>query len=516
MPPEQLSLHPVTIFKGLYLPEEDALLAGYSALIMSYNLQIPLPNRLSAISNKHSNYQRDGWMMFSTRTMPRNTFYAHLTFALKHEGVNLAILKSLFDTIQPDEVIKIVKMEPTSSYSRRIWFLYEWLQGKQLDLPDADVKNAKLVDLLDSKLQYPGPVRISKRHRVRNNLPGVPDFCPIIQRTERLDQFIKMNLSEKANKSIGSIHPDILMRAAAFMLLKDSKASYFIEGETPPQTRAERWGRAIGQAGKHPLTHDEFLRLQEIVISDFRFTHYGYRNEGGFVGEHERSTGQPIPAHISARSEDLIPLMDGIIKTDELLKESDFDPVLAAAIIAFGFVFIHPFEDGNGRIHRYLIHHVLAEKHFTPAAIVFPISSVILEHIENYRSVLESYSQPRLNFIKWKPTELGNIAVLNETADLYRYFDATEQAEFLYQCILETIDRSLPDEIDYLKKYDEMKRFVTNTIDMPDRVFELLIRFLNQGNGKLSKRARQKEFSALTEAEIEKIEFKYDEIFHLK
>jgi hypothetical protein len=39
----------------------------------------------------------------------------------------------------------------------------------------------------------------------------------------------------------------------------------------------------------------------------------------------------------------------------------EVDPVVAAAILAFGFVYIHPFEDGNGRIHRYLIHHVLAD-----------------------------------------------------------------------------------------------------------------------------------------------------------
>ena len=27
---------------------------------------------------------------------------------------------------------------------------------------------------------------------------------------------------------------------------------------------------------------------------------------------------------------------------------------------------IHPFEDGNGRIHRYLMHHVLARKKYVP------------------------------------------------------------------------------------------------------------------------------------------------------
>jgi len=48
---------------------------------------------------------------------------------------------------------------------------------------------------------------------------------------------------------------------------------------------------------------------------------------------------------------DLSVLMDGLLEAYKLLNESDYNPVLMAALIAFGFVFIHPFEDGNGRIH---------------------------------------------------------------------------------------------------------------------------------------------------------------------
>ncbi len=48
---------------------------------------------------------------------------------------------------------------------------------------------------------------------------------------------------------------------------------------------------------------------------------------------------------------------------------------------------------------------------------------------------------------------------------------------------------------------------------MPDRLVDLLIRFFNQNDGKLSKRARDKEFRQLTEPEVQDIEKKYDEIF---
>ena len=506
--------HIVSVFHENHLPEDNSVLAGYAALIKTYNLEVPLPEILAAISKKHTKYQKDRWMMYTPRHAPTNSLYGHLVFALKNEGVDLAVLKTLFDNIEKEEIINIINQKPTGSYSRRIWFLYEWLQGCELPLPNAS--KGSVVDVLDMTLQYPGRPRISKRHRVRNNLPGVPAFCPIIRKTQMLDQYIGMNLGEQARVVLGNVHPDILMRAAAFLLLKDSKASYAIEGETPPQNRAERWGHAIGQAGRQELSDDEFLRLQQIIISDFRFTHFGYRNEGGFVGEHERSTGQPIPEHVSARSQDLNELMDGLIKANNLLKESDIDGVLAAAAIAFGFVFIHPFEDGNGRIHRYLIHHVLAEKKFTPNNIVFPISSAILNRISDYRSVLESYSRPRLKFVKWRPTEKGNVEVLNNTINLYRYFDATKHAEFLYECIKETIDNTLPEEVNYLKKYDEMKHFTKNYIDMPDRLVDLLIRFLNQENGVLSKRARQKEFGSLNDNEVTTLQNKYADIFYRK
>ena len=252
--------HIVRVFHNRYLPEEKAQLAGYAALIETYNLPVPISDILSAISPKHKKYQQNGWMIFTPRHAPKNTLYGHLVFALKYEGIDLSILKALFNIIDKNEVINIVHQEPTGSYSRRIWFLYEWLQGVTLDLEDAMKGN--LVDVLDSALQYAGSSRFSKRHRVQNNLPGVPTFCPTIRKTETLEKFISMNLSETARQTLGMIHNDVLMRAAAFMLLKDSKASFAIERETPPQTRAERWGQAIGQAGTHALSHDEFLRLQ--------------------------------------------------------------------------------------------------------------------------------------------------------------------------------------------------------------------------------------------------------------
>ncbi|MEA3348000.1 MAG: Fic family protein [Pseudomonadota bacterium] len=430
---------------------------------------------------------------------------------MKYEGIDLAILKVLFAAIEPKVVEDIVRLEPTGAYSRKLWFLWEWLQKEKLDIEDATRGNFVL--LINDTLQYSGQPRDSRRHRVRNNLPGTNGFCPLIRKTAKLERFIAMNLSQTAINNIGKIHADLLSRAAAFLLLKDSRASYTIEGEDPPYSRIERWGKIIGEAGQRQLNIQELKYLQTIVIADNRFVELGFRTEGGFIGEHDRSTGIPMPDHISARAEDLGSLLSGLMGTCQLLGEGDFDAVLMAAVIAFGFVFIHPFEDGNGRIHRYLFHHVLAEKGFVPKGLVFPVSSVILERIEDYRKTLEHYSKPRLELIEWRPTERNNVEVLHETIDLYRYFDATRQAEFLFECVEETVSKTLPEEVEYLKRYDLLNNFIKNYIDMPDRLVDLLIRFLQQNGGRLSRRAREKEFKQLTDAEVLAIERKHDEIF---
>ncbi len=494
------------------LPETDARLAGYSHLISHYELKVPVPIILSATGQKHTKYETGTWNVFTPRHAPDESLYGHLTFALRYEGIDLAVLNALFQTISPAEIEQIAKNEPGGSYARRIWFLFEYLTNIELNVADISGRR-KYVDLVDTEFQYPGQSRQSKRHGINNNLPGVKNFCPLIRRTEKLDALIDQDLSKEALESVGAIHPDVLMRAASFLLLEDSKASYAIEGETPQHNRAERWGRIIGHAGKTPLSKAELERLQKEVIVDSRFIHMGYRDEGGFIGSHDRSTNMPIPSHISAKHQDLEALMEGLIETASLLKDSDFPPVLAATLIAFGFVFIHPFEDGNGRLHRYLLHHVLIETGFTPKGLVFPVSSVILKRITDYVTALEAYSKPRLSFVEWRVTDKGNVEVLNETIDLYRFFDATAQAEFFYECVHETITKALPDEVKYLQRYDEMKAFVNNYIDMPDRTADLLIRFLHQNDGKLSKRALDKEFAALTDDEVQVFENKFAEVF---
>ena len=500
---------PVTAFHERRLPE-TATPGGYAALIDALRLRVPVPRILSAIGPHHKQYERDGWRIYTPRHAPKPDLEGHLTFALKNEGVDLGVLKALFRATGPGPIEAMVRATPTGSYARRAWFLYEWLLGTRLDLPDAD--KGLYTTVVDPDQQWAAPGTTSSRHRVKNNLPGTPAFCPMITWTDTLRRLTARVLQARARAAVADVPADLLARTAAFLLLKDSKSSFAIENENPPHDRIQRWGRAIGEAGRRPIDLDELLRLQRIVIGDARFVRLGLRDEGGFVGQHDRDTRMPLPDHISARPEDLQSLIDGLVAFDRTAAPH-LDPVLAAAALAFGFVYIHPFADGNGRLHRYLIHHVLAERGFNPQGLVFPVSAVILDRIDDYRRTLESYSARLLPMIEWEPTPDGNVRVLNETADFYRFFDATPHAEFLYECVERTIDVDLPAETRFLKAYDGFRREVANVVDMPDRTADLLFRFLHQNSGTLSKRGRGQEFAELTSTEVRQIETAYAEAF---
>ena len=131
----------------------------------------------------------------------------------------------------------------TGSYARRIWFPYEWLMGTPLDVPDA--KRGNYVLVVDPLQQIAVKGENSKRHRVVNNLPGIPDFCPLITRTESINRFLGVDLKKKVLQVASEIPKDVVARAAASLLLKDSKSSFTIEKEAPYHDRIVRWGNAI-------------------------------------------------------------------------------------------------------------------------------------------------------------------------------------------------------------------------------------------------------------------------------
>ena len=116
----------MSVFHDRRLPE-TAIPAGYAALIDRYNLAVPVPRILSAIGTKHRIIEQGGWRIYTPRHAPETSLEGHLTFAHKNEGLDLAVLKRLFLAVKEGEIAELVRQTPTGLYTRRIWFLYEWL-----------------------------------------------------------------------------------------------------------------------------------------------------------------------------------------------------------------------------------------------------------------------------------------------------------------------------------------------------------------------------------------------------
>ncbi len=185
---------------------------------------------------------------------------------------------------------------------------------------------------------------------------------------------------------------------------------------------------------------------------------------------------------------------------------SQVDPITHAAAISFGFVFIHPFEDGNGRLHRLLIHYILSRAGFTPRGLIFPISAVMLQKREQYDACLESFSKPLMTLLDYTVDEEGRLSVKGRTSDFYRYVDFTRMAEDLYRWTEETIRTEFRDELDFIVRYREAREKLDGLVEMPDTARNRFVQFCLQNGGRLSAGKRAKYFSALTDDEVRALE----------
>jgi len=436
------------------------------------------------------------------------TLQDHLRFALKYEPIDLRIWQAVIKSLPESVIFDWVRDQPTSAYSRRAWYLFERLSGTQLPLPNA---TAPYAHLANSALQVVWGsdgkfAPHSERHRVRNNLLGTRKYCPLVRLTKRLRDHQKKNYGEDVRQLTIKVDPALFKRAADYLYLSETKSSYAIEGEKPATGREERFVALLTHAGENPIDSERALvALQQQIIQDARFAAQGWRSVQNYVSRTRWDFTQDI-RYICPKPEDLPVLMKDWIETvKKTYGAGTTDPVVCASCAAFGFVYLHPFEDGNGRVHRFLIHHVLAQRGYSPPGVVFPVSAVILRRRKDYEAVLETISRLVNPLVEYRMDENDRMTVTNDTIDLYRYPDLTPHAELLYECIAETVEKDWPQELRFLTSFDAAFRAVQRIVDMPDAKISLIIRLVMQNGGRLSNGKREL-FSFLTDAEIQSIE----------
>jgi hypothetical protein len=362
------------------------------------------------------------------------------------------------------------------------------------------------VDLLETEEHFTAhraqPIR---RQRVNNNLLGDASFCPTVRRTATISRFITKDLAARCKQLISAYPPELLRRALSYLYTKETKSSFEIENIKPDANRTERFIALLRAALKEDLcTKPRLIELQNQIV-DPRFKEDDYRHTQNYVGE-TVSIGKERVHYVCPRPQHLPALMAGLISAHGWMERGNVHPVVHAAIVGYGFVFLHPFEDGNGRIHRLLIHNILSRRALVPDGVIFPVSAAMLKHAAAYNASLEAFSRPLLGLVEYTLDDEGRMTVHNDPGVWYRYPDMTAQVEGLFSFVEQTIETELVEELAFLANYDETKRSVQAIVDMPDRDIDLFIRFCLQNSGKLSQRRRDSHFKLLTDDEIRQLE----------
>ncbi|MBM3198929.1 MAG: cell filamentation protein Fic [Chlamydiae bacterium] len=348
--------------------------------------------------------------------------------------------------------------------------------------------------------------RKSPRHRILDNLLGTAQFSPLVRKTKQIVQFEKKQLHCALNDLTNKYEQDLVVRATRYLFTKETMASWEIEKEKPDKDRLARFTALLQQNYNNQEFSKRFLLMIQKEIVDPRFALEDYRSFQKYVGEEAR-LGEMIVHYIAPRPEDLHCLMEGLIQCATRIFASKLDAVVCASIVSFAFVFMHPFWDGNGRLHRFLIHYTLSRLGFAPEGIVFPVSAVMLREYKEYDKALEHFSCPLNQLIcDYQLDEKAELRVFQETIDYYRYMDLTFMTEFTYKCVEQTLYMDFEKELKFLHQYDKIKLSIKQIIDMPDKEINLFIRQVRQNNGVLSKRKRDSWTAILSDEEIDSLE----------
>lgn len=434
---------------------------------------------------------------------PADTPAAHLQFHLRHEVPHLELLSRLFAKSGPAFVQEWINSEPTGQYSRRAAFLYEWLTEDPLTPPER--LGGNYVDALDDAKQVTASAHAvlkNSRWRVNDNMAGTRHFCPTLIKTptyataEGLDvKQLFMGLTEEFGE-------ELLLRAAAWMTLRESKSSFIIEREGDRVSRIQRFADVMGRRtgeGEAPLTDEASAELQREILGDVTtLAQFGFRKSPVFVGE---SVNHHEVVHYVAPVQDDVPaMMEGLRAFMERTRGQS--PVMRSAVAAFGYVYIHPMADGNGRVHRFLINDVLRRDGVIPAPVILPVSAVITDDTAErraYARVLDLVSAPLMRNIR----ELYSFAQTRTTypdgvvsnfefqgcdtaRPLWRYMDLTGHVQYMSKIIERTVTEQMREESKYLRSHAVARSALKEIIEMPDQQADRLLRSIEQNNGVLS------------------------------
>lgn len=449
---------------------------------------------------------------YAVAARPEPTIAANLAFGLKHELINLEFLARLFAVLDQRVLEEWVRHEPTGAYSRRAGFLFEWLTNRRLDIPDTPSGN--YVDALDPDAYVVAtrPVNV-QRWRVRDNLPGTRDFCPTIRRTEAVrvvEHYDCMAALESLEVEFGT---DVLMRSAVWLSIKESRASFAIEHEEKQVDRMKRFAAVMERrcgVDDDPLAMKSLTGLQAEILGTA--TRYGIRQSPVIVG-HTHGFDN-IVDYIGPPWERSGDLLEGL--RSSLARTAGASPIVRASVASFGFVYIHPMSDGNGRISRFLVNDVLRRDGAVPAPFILPISATIQNRAREragYDRALETLSRPLM--LKYQEdyrfgTEYAcpdgvrsnfYFDAYDDAMPAWRYPDLTSQTEYLGDIVRLTIEVEMSKEASVLRDIERARENVKNHLEGPNSDIDQIIRSIRENGWKVSNKL-VKAFAPLADATL--------------
>jgi hypothetical protein len=475
-------------------------LAGYTYLIETLELALPPLGLELAVGSTSKDeivpYGKVRMKLLGKNKKVGNSIYEQIETAIKYQGIRLAYLTPIFSKLDQQGLTAFIQEKPTSNIRRCIWYLYEFLTDEELDIPDS---SAAYTPLLDEKYYYTSKTgKKDPRTRVIDNMLGGRNFCPMVRKTAEVRACESKDLMGMAQAELlnlqTKIDPEQLGRSLEYLYTKETKSSTEIEKEVTPTAKMRKFYRVLKTSGTVGLNKRRLVEIQnEIVRSEVK--DQDYRVEEIYVGE-TRPTwkGFEENIHYIGPTHAQVPeLMEGLLSLHKsLLIDSSLPPMMHAAVISFGFVYVHPFRDGNGRIHRYLIHDVLKSRTSTEQDFIIPVSATILQRTKEYDRVLEVVSRPVMALIDYDIDEKDHsVTVNNDISFLYKYPDLTDHVCFLYEMMEASISVDLLQEVEYIVLYDAVKKIIDDSYDIPNNKLNLLIQLAIQGKGTISGKKRK-------------------------
>jgi hypothetical protein len=483
---------------------------GYARLVDTLDLRVCPPKRpASIVRSVNRRVETEDRILFPSGVALTDTPIGQLEFALRHEGMDLAILAEALPAIGPEALVKRLRENPNGEYVRRAAFLWEWLTGDALE---ADVQpTARYIDLFDTDRYY-GASNSERypRYRVRDNALGDKRFCPVLRRSAYPGSDWILSMMRQAGElAKGSGVGEIYERAIQYLYLSETKSSFAIEREIPGAGKEERFVRILQRAGEvRDLTEDRLVEIQNAAVRDAFSREAGYRHRQNWLEDAAgRISFLPHPPKWLRET------MEG---WEAFVNDTSrgVDPLVKAACASFGLVYLHPFMDGNGRVHRFVAHHVLVHSGLAATDMIIPISAVIKKQIPAYLDVLSAFSRPVTALWDYRRLDDGPFVRSGPGPAVYRYFQADRELAFLQETIRQAIEEEIPGELAWLAGFDEASRQIDSRYDLPQKDIARLIRMIRGNGGRLSKRKRS-QFDRIPDSVIAEIEAMVCDAFDL-